>query len=120
MTTEVSFYDRENSINFIINSGALSATVTYYDPGICPIKDWLDLFQGKDCELVFSGCDGEVTMACENSKVFFYIGKFGSGGDGTMRITVDYKDCVAAFKECHEYIKSNPNFFNIECFSDED
>ncbi len=87
-----------------MRSGALTAVVTYAELYLASSDQWQDLFNGTDCELTFCDSNGEVSISCNSSKVYFNVSKSGAGGDGSVYVSVSHSDCAEAFKECKQYL----------------
>ena len=85
---------------FIITSGGMTATVCYSDPSACSQAQWECLFDGERCCLEFCESNGLVSLASDGEEVTFDVAKAGSGGDGSITITVPFASCAEAFQVC--------------------
>jgi hypothetical protein len=105
----------EPGIIFEINTKYCSITVSYatiednnkdskqrWDEFISNVKNNID------DSLCFCESNGNVSLSYKNGNVYFEVEKFGAGGDGSIEIKVDVRNCMNAFdKIIEEYKRIN-------------
>lgn len=90
---------------FTFQCATFSTQIQYYTPTMCSPQQWQELFDGKDCELIFCAVDSMVSIVQKDAKVIFDIGTYGNGGDGDACVTVDASWCTEAFIQCKQILQ---------------
>ncbi|WBR14760.1 hypothetical protein pkur_cds_586 [Pandoravirus kuranda] len=74
------------------------------DPSTTKPDDWArllnDMRRGVECEIGTHPSNGEVSITHRDGRVTFVTSKYGSGGDGDMRVTLPAADCLGAIEAC--------------------
>lgn len=74
------------------------------DPSMTKPDDWVrllsDMRRGVESTIDACHSNGEASITHKDGRVLFVTSKYGSGGDGDMRVTLPVSDCLVAIEAC--------------------
>nr|UDO47885.1 hypothetical protein [Pandoravirus massiliensis] len=101
------FDDEHYICSFVFNYKSLDGAVAMsfsIDPATTRPGDWTrlagDIRRGVESTINVCRINGEVSVTHKDGRVIFVVEKHGSGGDGTMDVTLPAPVCLEAIETC--------------------